>query len=295
MQARVFAEQQGGQVFFNLMDDLMARVKTPADREALGFFLSQSMGIPADLAMQLASMDPEQLQGMRAAASDQNVGQDRLLGFLEERMTAGAGPAAAVAREAGLEAQRVGIGGRVAESVQEIQDAEIALVRQFMPAALRLVTGTMRGAHELVQAYEEGGVAGVLAAVATMMGDLLEGASKVASEAAAGALNAAGDLAAEALGSDNPITQGLRELGRAVQHVAEDPRAQGRGSGQYVDPPPPPPGGSGASTGGGGPGTEPGGLDPLADASGALRRAADGIDRFRRQGSFLDGDLEAVG
>lgn len=289
MGARVFAEQQGGQVFFNLMENLLSRTQTSGDREALGFYLSESMGIPADLAMQLASMDPSTIASMREAAANQNVGRDQLSGFLQDQMGAAAGPRGSTAREAGLEAQRVGIGGRVAESIQRIQDAEINLVQQFMPAALGLVTGTMRAAQELITAFEEGGVAAVLTKISSMMGDMVGAAGGMVGAAAGQTFRAIGNVAEEALGADHPLTEGLR--------ILQDPSTGGLAAPTLG------PGGAGAGSApsapstGGGPGTEPGtGLGPLSDARAALREAEAALGRFERMQMGLgDADLEALG
>lgn len=295
MQARVFGERQGGQVFFNLMDDLMSRVHSEGDREALGFFLAENMGIPADLAMQLASMDSDQIASMREAAGDAQIGRGQLTDFLQEQMGVARGPAAAVAREAGLEAQRVGIGGRVADSVQQIQDAEIALVQQFMPAALSLVTGTMRGARELIDAYDEGGVAGVLAKIAEMTTAFVEQAGRLVGRAAGQAFEGIGDLVGEVLGQDDPLTMTVRNLGRSLMGGGEGEAAPTGGAGRGAAGGGAAEGAQGAS-GGGAPGTEPGGgLGPISDARAALRAAERHLGRLEGSMGLGDGDLEAVG
>lgn len=294
MQARVFGERNGGQVFFNLMDDLLSRVQSEGDREALGFFLAQNMGIPADLAMQLASMDPSQVGAMREAAADAQIGRGQLTSFLEEQMGVARGPAAAVAREAGLEAQRVGIGGAVSDSIQQIQDAEIALVRRFMPAALSLVQGTMDGARELIAAYESGGVAGVLAKLAEMTTMLIDAAGDMAAGAAQQAFEGIDDFVSEALGPDNPLTGPIQDLTRTIiggpagQLVLPGgvPTAGEPGTGEASQVP----------SGGGAPGTEPGGgLGPISDARAALRAAERHLGRLESTMGLGDGDLEAVG
>ena len=290
MDAQIFGERHGGEVFFNLLERLQGMSSgSQSDREQLGHYLQDNMGISADLAMQLASMPPEQVEAMRAAAENANVGQAGLTSFLNEQAGLIGGPAGAAEREAGLEAQRVSVGAAVAPAVQEIQDAEIALVTVFMPAALSLVTRVMGAAQELVAAFRAGGVAAVLARVAEMMTTVIAGVTEAVSSGAALALGVAADYAASQYGEGDPITQSLRQMQNTIGGT--DPAGSNSPGIQ-----PTAPGSTGGATGPvSSSGGMSGGTDPLSGASAALRLAANNIDSYRRTvGSVTDASLETV-
>lgn len=297
LQAQIFAERNPGEVFFNVLEQLRGRAgNNPAEQEALAEYLHQNVGVSRDLALQLAQMDPGRIQQMRAASSNQVGGVGDLGSWLQSNIEGAGQTLSAVRTEAGLESQRVGIGGAVAESVTAIQQAEIQLIRVFMPAALSLVRGVMNGAEKLVAAFREGGVAGVMTRLAEMSATAAGNALDPVATAATNALNDAADAAEGVLGAGDPMVQGLRALGQGISQQTPVggttagglPRTNQRGIG-------PPPGTTqGAPTGGGGPGTEPGGVGPLSRLQGHLEGAAHEVGRLRRQGMVGDEDLQAL-
>lgn len=293
MQARVFGEQHGGEVFYNLLERLqgMGGANTAAGRQQLAYYLSENLGISADLATQLSQLDPEQIQAMRAASAQEGRGRGGVADFLAREEARIAGPAEAVETEAGLEAQRVDVGAIVSRRVQRIQRAEIALVQVFMPRALDLVNAVMDVAERLRAAFQEGGTAAVLAEAAQMMTALASGIATIAG----GAVGSIADWAAQELGENDPVTQNLRRMETALGGGVSTP------TGTQATPA----GGTGARGGRGGGGarqTAPGGvgggltaLDPWE----AARRHAEGLsDALRRiqelQGTVTDGSVEAI-
>lgn len=131
--------------------------------ERLGINLSREQ------AHRLAGMDPSALEGMVGSAM--GSGEGLVGGLLEERM--GEAPLGTAATEAGYEARRAGIGAGMAGTVGEYRNLELRMIRALQPMVQSFAQGVIREMSGLFDAFQEGGVAGLLEHALTRLADVI--------------------------------------------------------------------------------------------------------------------------
>lgn len=255
MQAQMALEERPHEVIPELFRMMIAR---GGSREGTAFAIQQIMregGVNLST-RQVLSLSAGGLSGVDFYA---DMGPERgreLLRNQEASRRRQMAPAlAGAAHGAGLEAQRIAIGGseNVRRGVQQIQNLEIGLVRQFLPSAMRLVRGVAGAATEIMEAYNSGGWGAALRAATQIfaanaldfvpeeMRGEVQGYGEGASDAASGLRRLMNDPNAQ-LGVtgydsiDSAITSGVR----LVAPVYE-PIFQGFADATGADDTPPPP------------------------------------------------------
>lgn len=172
--------------------------------ERLGINLSREQ------AHRLASASPEDFD--RMVASEIGSGEGLVRGVLEER--AGEAPLGTAATEAGYEARRAGIGAGMAETVGEYRNLEIRMIRAFQPMVQAFAQGVIREVGGLFDAFQEGGVLGLLEHAMTRLTDAIMTDLPNALREAVGLPTTAdaGDMAMDALdATDWAINSSLAE------------------------------------------------------------------------------------
>jgi len=302
MEAQAFLEDPSNaiDILFDLLGDVQ-QGRGNLSNNAVAYGLQEGFGqrginMSSQFWMDLAAASREDLElarggagpeGLRAGlAMFQRAAQGRQSELVGTERQPGA--LRTIRGEAGIESAEVGMGAEIAGTVMALRAAELRITHEFLPRALSLVSSVTRATMEILSAWRQGGLGGVLALFAGMSAGALGLGSETRQGAAESLRSTAQSLRESMPGAVGEFIGGALEDVAAGFSPAAAPGAAGAApSGGR---------GAGASTGGGAPGTQPGGQDPLAAVSTHLRRAADRLDEYRRGGVGIpESDLETAG
>jgi hypothetical protein len=169
-------------------------------------FQRLGINISREQAHQLANMSDDDLANMTGATGD---GDALVQDFLARQRSQISGPLGTAQMEAGYEANRAGIGAGMAGTVAQYRGLELQMIRFFQPMVQGFAQGVMREVRGLFNAFQEGGVMGMLEHAMSRLSEVISGLPdqlrRAISDAVGlptgenGAPMSAGDLAMDAL------------------------------------------------------------------------------------------------
>jgi len=211
VEARVYAEQHPGEVSMRMIHNLLSHANSESDRQAIASALSRHYQISMSQAWDLAHTSPEDLAGAfrgGAAAAQQPGVAPELLATAREA----APDLDTLQKEAKLADDATTLGAQVRSGVQHVEELEMTMTRDFLPAAMDAVEHISGKAQEVVEAYREGGFPAAAEAIIRIGTE--EGARHLNTAVPSGA-GAAADALRNHFG-DNPVSEALDRIQNAT-------------------------------------------------------------------------------